>query len=304
MRYLRWLAIPAALFVLTGYESRTLDRCLDETTIQCALDESAAVANSIEDVRQRASAFVYIARVQADIGQQAQARITVDKVLALKRSIMDPVFQDSLESGVARIHALLGEAERAIEIAQGIGEPARAALTNAWIAQAQAHAGDRAGARKSIARALESASDSSQEQLAYLFSQLAMAQAYMGDREETLAILDSALQLSDRFNSDLLKARTAAGAAVAESAVGETARAARSLERVQELRAEMEADHAPAKDMASVLAYLAWAQALVGDRDAALASIEPLKELIGSQLDPFSQSSQLAAVALVLAKAG
>ena len=65
------------------------------------------------------------------------------------------------------------------------------------------------------------------------------------------------------------------------------------------LRSSVRSADAPASELASVLAYLAWAQALTGDREGALASIEPLKALIRDRLDTSSQSSQLAAIALV-----
>jgi hypothetical protein len=80
-------------------------------------------------------------------------------------------------------------------------------------------------------------------------------------------------------------------------------RSKRSLVHAQELLADMESANAPASELASVLAYLAWAQALTGDREGALASTEPLKGLIRDRLDTSSQSSQLAAIALLLVKA-
>lgn len=303
MSRLRWLSIPTVLLLLTGFETESLNNCLAETTVECALEAAISAANSIEDNRRRAMGLAYVARVQADIGRAGDAGDMIGKVLHLKRGIMDPAAQDGLESGVARVHALLGNIETALEIAQGIGDPGRATMTYAWIAQAQAGAGDIAEARKTITLALAVAEDVPQEQLAISFSQLAIAQAHIGDRDETLAILNSAMALSERYNGDLLKARIAAVAAVAESAVGAQDRAARSLERVKELLDRMEADNAPAKDLGSVLAYLAWSQILTGDRDGSLSSVDSLKSLIATQPDGFMRSSQLAAIALVLGKA-
>ncbi len=54
MRVFRWLLLPAAFFWLTGYESPSLDECLAETTVDCALEEAVAAAGAVEDRRQRA----------------------------------------------------------------------------------------------------------------------------------------------------------------------------------------------------------------------------------------------------------
>ncbi|MEN8196070.1 MAG: hypothetical protein ABFS30_06100 [Pseudomonadota bacterium] len=303
MRVIRWMLVPAALFWLTAYESQSLDECLAETTADCALDHSIAAAGEIEDRRQRAGILSYIARVQADIGRKADARDMIEKVLFLKRDIMDSGAHDRIAANLARIYALLGDIDKAMEIVEGIGDPGRIALAYAWIAQSQANAGDKGGADMTISRALTAAKDLPREQLAFLVAQLAIAQAYTGDEVETLTIADSALELSARFNSDLLRARVATVVAVAESAAGAQGRAKMSLGRVTELLAGMESPSAPAKELASVLAYLAWAQALTGDREGALASTELLKPLIRDRLDTSSQSSQLSAIALVLVKA-
>lgn len=303
MRKLRWLMLPAALFWLTAYEAQSLDRCLAETTVDCALDEAVAVAVSLEDRSQRSIAFSYIARVQADTGREAAARETIQKVLTIKRNIMDPNTQNRLDSNIARVHALLGDPAQGLEIAEGIGNPGRLVMTYAWIAQSQAMAGDRAGVDRTVSKALAVAEDIPQQQLASPFAQLAIAKSYIGDREEALAIADSALKLSGKFNSDLIQARLLTVVAVAENAAGAQGRTRKSLDRAREFLAGMESANAPAKELASLLAYLAWAQALTGDREGALASLEPLKQLIREGLDPYSQSSQLAATALVLAKA-
>jgi tetratricopeptide (TPR) repeat protein len=303
MRKFHWLLLPVALFWLTGYQSSALDECLAETTVDCAIDQSAAVAVTIEDRRERARAFAYIARVQADTGREADARKTIDKILALKRDIMDPGTQDGLDSSLARIHGLLGDFGKALKILEGIGNPGRVILTYAWIAQSQATAGDKTGVDLSISRALAAAKDVPREQLAFPFAQIAVARGYMGEKEEALAIADSALKLSGKFNSDPIQARVLTVVAVAENAVGAQGRAKASLDRAKEFLADMESTNAPAKDLASLLAYLAWAQALTGDREGTLASLEPLKVLIRDNLAPYSQSSQLAAIALVLNKA-
>ena len=303
MRVFRWLLLPVAFFWLTGYESRSLDECLAETTVDCALDEAVAAAGAVEDRRQRAGVLSYVARVQADIGRAADARSTIERVLFLKRDFMDSRAHDGIDANLARTYALLGEVGKAMEIAEGIGDPGRITVAYAWIAQIRARDGDKTGADRTISLALAQAKDLSQEQLAFPFAQMAIARAYAGDREEALAIADSALKLSASFDRDMRRARVAAVVAVAESVAGAQDRARASLGRVKDYLADMESDNASARDRASVLAYLAWAQALTGDREGALASIEPLKALIGGGMDSLSQSSQLAAIALVLAKA-
>lgn len=303
MRMLRWLLLPAALFWLTAYESRSLDECLAETTADCALEQAIAAAGEIEDRRWRASALAYIARVQADTGREAEARNMIDKVLFLKRDIMDPSSRDWLDTNLVRIYALLGDFGKAMETLEGIGDPGRVVLTYSWIAQSQARAGDKAGVSATVSRALGVAKDLSRDQFAVPFAQMAIALAHTGDKAETLALVDSAVQLSASFDNDMLRARVATIVAVAENSAGAQDRARASLDRAQELLADMESASAPAKELASVLAYLAWAQALTGDREGALDSTETLKVLIRDRLDTSSQSSQLAAIALVLVKA-
>ena len=193
MRMLRWILLPVAFFWLTAYESRSLDECLAETTVDCALDQSIAAAGEIEDRRQRAGALSYIARVQADIGREADARDTIEKVLFLKRDFMDSDAHDGIAANLARIYALLGDVDRAMETVEGIGDPGRVTMAHAWIAQSQARAGDKGGADMTISRALAAAEDLSREQLAFLFAQMAIARAYTCDKEDTLAIADSAL---------------------------------------------------------------------------------------------------------------
>ncbi len=227
----------------------------------------------------------------------------IERVLFLKRDFMDSGAHDRIDANLARIYALLGEVGKATEIAEGIGDPGRITLAYAWIAQIQARDGDRAGADETISLALAQAEDLPQERLAFPFAQMAIARAYAGDKQEALAIADSALGLSDSLDGDMFRARVAAVVAVAESVAGAQDRARASLGRVKEYLADMESDNASARDRSSVLAYLAWAQALTGDREGALASTEPLKALIGGGMVSLSQSSQLAAIALVLVKA-
>ena len=207
MRKFHWLLLPVALFWLTGYQSSALNECLAETTVDCAIDQSAAVAVTIEERRERARALAYIARVQADTGREADARKTIDKILALKRDIMDANTQDGLDSSLARIQGLLGDFGKALEIVEGIGNPGRVVLTYAWIAQSQAMAGDEAGFDLSVSKALAAAENVPRDRLAFPFAQLAIAHGYMGDHEEALAIADSALKLSGKFNSDPIQAR-------------------------------------------------------------------------------------------------
>jgi tetratricopeptide (TPR) repeat protein len=303
MHKLRWLLVPVALFWLTGYQARSLDDCLKAISTDCALTEAIAAAATVEDGRQRAGALSYIARVQADIGREADARSTLAEVLFLKRDIMDAGTHDWIAANLARVYALLGDFAKAMETAAGIGDPMRLTMAYTWIAQSRAHAKDREGTDSAIAKALAAAEDLPREQLAIPFAQMAIAQARIGDKAETQAIADSARKLSDSFNNSLLQARVATIIAVAESAAGAQGRAKASLGRAKGLLAEMESADAPASELASVLAYLAWAQALTGDREGALASIEPLKALIRDRLDTSSQSSQLAAIALVLVEA-
>ncbi len=290
MRKFRWLLLPAALFWLTGYEAQSLDECLAETTAACAIDQAVLAARKISKQTLRATAYSYIARVQADAGRDSDARAHLAQVSLLKREIQEPGLRDGISANQVRVHAMLGEFGEALAFAESIGNPLAAVRAWSWVAESQARAGDNAGADQSIERALAAAAELPMEQMAYPMALMAIAKAHEGEREEALAAAGAALDLASRYNDELWQARVASLAAVARAAAGERCQAAESLARAEAHLSRMVADGAPVEKHGSALAFIAWAEALSGDRERARTRLEPLKELIRDLPDHYWRS--------------
>jgi tetratricopeptide (TPR) repeat protein len=302
MRKFRWLLLLAALVWLTGYEAQSLDECLAETTVDCAIDQAVVAARKIDKPTLRAAAYSYIARVQADAGRDAGAREHLVLVGILKRQIMEPRLRGGISANQARIHALLGEMDQALAKAESVHEPAAAVRAWSWVAESQARAGDNEGADRSVERALSAAAEMPQERIAFPLALMAIAKAHAGDRDEALAAAAAALDLASRYDDELWQARVASLAAVAQAAAGERDQAVESLARAAAHLSRLTEGGAPPEQPSSALAYIAWAQALAGDGDGARARLDDLKALIREMPDHYWRSVSLAAIALVLAK--
>ena len=277
MRKYRWLLLPAALFWLTGYESRSMDECLAETTVGCAIDQAVLAARTIGDQSQRAAAYSYIARVNADTGHDADAREYLALAGVAKREVMAPNLRAGISASQARINAMLGEFGEALALAEAIDNPVAAVRAWSWIAESQARAGDNTGADRSIERALAVAAKLPVEQMAFPMAMMAVAKAHEGEHEEALAVADAALDLASRYDNDLWQARVASLVAVAQAEAGEHIRAAKSLARATAHLSRLVADGAPVEQHGSALAFIAWAEALSGDSAGARTRLEALK---------------------------
>jgi tetratricopeptide (TPR) repeat protein len=302
MRKFRWLLLPAALVWLTGYEAQSLDECLAETTVDCAIDQAVVAARKIDKPTLRAAAYSYIARVQADAGRDAGAREHLVLVGILKRQIMEPGLRDGISSNQARVHALLGEMDQALAIAENVHESAAAVRAWSWVAESQARAGDNEGANQSIVRALTAAAEMPQERIAFPLALMAIAEAQAGERDEALEAAAAALELASRYDDQLWQARVASLAAVAQAAAGDRGQAVESLVRAEVHLSRLSEGDAPPEQRSSALAFIAWAQALAGDGPGARARLEDLKALIREMPDHYWRSISLSAIALVLAK--
>jgi len=303
MRKLRWVLIPAALVLLTGYEAQSLSDCLAETTVDCALEQAVVAATQIGKDGQRAVAYGYIARVAADAGRYADARKYLGQAGSIKRTLIELTYHDSISRSQARVHAMMGEFAEAIALAEGIGNSASASMAWSWIAESQAKAGDIAGADRSLALALEAATELPPEQLSFSLALMAVVKAHGGAHEEAMGAADVALELSRRYDDDMVQARVASLVAVAQSAIGERGRARESLAVAGAGLARMAEDGAPSQQRGSALSYIVWAQALSGDGDGARARLGEVKALVPEIVDHYHRSTYLAAIALVLAKA-
>lgn len=302
MRRLRWLLIPAVLLWSFGAQGQSLKECLANATIDCALAQAVLAAGNAETNGKRGLAYSYIARVAADAGRYADARRYYGEAGAIKRSLIEVNLRDGISGNQARVRAMMGEFGQAMTLADGITNAAVAARSWSWIAHAQAIAGDRAGSDLSLERALELATEISQDRLAFSLALMGVVRAHQGERDDALGAVDAALELADRYEPELIQVRVAALATVARAAAGESELAKEALALAEAGLGRMKQDGAPARDRSSAVSYIAWSQALSGDGAGARARLEEMTALVPEIADPYFRSIYLAAIALVLTK--
>lgn len=303
MRKHRWLLLPAALLWLSGYEAQSLDRCLAETTVECALDGAVDAARQIKLQYERAVAYAYIARVEAGAGMPDAARQHLGEVKLLKREVPGPALRDGISANQARVRAMLGEFGEALDMAEGIRDPVAAVRAWTWIAENQAKAGDNASADRSLERALAAAAELGPAQMAFPMAMMAIVRVRQGAFADGLAAAKAARAIASDYDEVLWQVRVASLVAVAEAAAGKKEQAHETIQQAVRNMHGMVEGGASAKEHMSALAYVAWAKALSGDEEGAQAELDQLKMLIDDFPDHFWRSISLSAIALVLAKA-
>ncbi len=221
MSRLRWLLILSVLFWSVAAQGQSLEKCLANATIDCALAQAVIAANAAEMDGQRGLAYSYIARVAADAGRYADARRYYAEAGAIKRSLIEVNFREAISGNQVRVHAMMGEFGEAMTLADGIADAVVASRSWSWIAHGQAVAGDRRGSGLSLNKALELAGDISQERLAFSLGLMGVVRAHQGERDDALGAVEAALELADRYEPEIIQVRVAALAAVARAAAGE-----------------------------------------------------------------------------------
>jgi tetratricopeptide (TPR) repeat protein len=302
MSRLQWLLILTVLWWSAAAQAQSLEECLANATIDCALAQAVIAANAVKTDGQRGLAYSYIARVAADGGRYADARRYYDEASVIKRGLIEVNFRDAISGNQVRVHAMMGEFGEAISLADGIANKAVASRSWSWIAHAQAIAGDRAGSGLSLDRALEMAAEMSQDRLAFSMALMGVVRADQGEREDALGAVDAALELADRYEPDIIRVRVAALAMVARAVAGESELAKEALVSAEAGLRRMEQDGATARDLSSAMSYIAWSQALSGDGVGAQARLHEMINLVPEVVDPYYRSIYLAAIALVLTK--
>ena len=302
MSRLRWLLILAALFWSPAAQGQSLEECLANATIDCALAQAVLAANAAETDGKRGLAYSYIARVAADAGRYADARRYYGEASAIKRSLIEVKYLEAISGNQVRVHAMMGEFGEAMTLADGIVDAVVASRSWSWIAHAQAIAGDRAGSDLSLKRALELAAELSQDRLAFSLALMGVVRAHQGEHDDALSAVNAALELADRYEPAIIQVRVAGLAAVARAAAGERELAMEALVLAERGLIGMKQAGAPARDQSSALSYIAWAQALGGGGAGVQVRLNEMTALVPEVDDPYYRSIYLAAIALVLAK--
>ena len=298
MSRLRWLLILAALFWSAAAQGQSLEECLANATIDCALAQAVLAANAAETDGKRGLAYSYIARVAADAGRYADARRYYGEASAIKRSLIEVKYLAAISGNQSRVHAMMGEFGEAMTLADAVV----ASRSWSWIAHAQAIAGDRAGSDLSLKRALELAAELSQDRLAFSLALMGVVRAHQGEHDDALSAVNAALELADRYEPEIIQVRVAGLAAVARAAAGERELAMEALALAERGLIGMKQAGAPARDQSSALSYIAWAQALGGGGAGVQVRLNEMTALVPEVDDPYYRSIYLAAIALVLAK--
>lgn len=302
MSRLRWLLVPVVLFWSAGAQGQSLEECLANATIDCALAQAVEAADLAETDDRRGLAYSYIARVAADAGRYADARRYYREADVIKRGLAEVNLRDSISGNQARVHAMMGEFGEAMALADDIVNIGVAVRSWSWIAHAQAVAGDRAGSDLSLKTALELAAGIPRDRLAFSLALMGVVRAHQDERDDALGAVRAALELADRYEPEMIQVRVAALATVARAVAGEGELAKEALARAEAGLDRMKKDSAPASDQSSAMSYIAWSQALSGDGVGARRRLDEMAGLARQIADPYYRSIYLAAIALVLAK--
>ena len=148
-----------------------------------------------------AEALVHIAEAQARAGDRAGAQESFTQAINVAQTITDEFRRDMTLSDIAVARAKVGDVPQALAMMQTITDtliigPHQSVLAMVAIAEAQARAGDRAGARESFAQAIKIAQTMTDEGWRdQVLSDIVEAQVRAG--EDTAQALTLALAITD-----------------------------------------------------------------------------------------------------------
>ncbi|RMD86498.1 MAG: hypothetical protein D6807_09590 [Alphaproteobacteria bacterium] len=263
--------------------------CLAEPSRNCALAAALMVTADEELAITRVDNLAAVADALAHLGDIERARATVDLAIQAARDIGLSVATEQKLGEIVGILAEVGEAPRAIEIAEGLTDRFRRANALGAIALAQARSGDVSGAQATLDRigipllALKYAVDMSEEiaesgQIdgptaaalerrlgtvdhrllrALGYTRLAVLKARQGDVEGARRLRDIAAAERDYILDNAERARYFAGLARAALALGETDAYADAVARARGLALRVNADFDQTIAISDVVAALA-----------------------------------------------
>lgn len=292
-----WIIAFVALFSLSACFHSELDACLAAPTYRCLMDQAEKTANGIDSELRRFNAFAYIVRVAAATGQQEEGR----KYLAiLEQSTTDNGRLDMTSGYAVRAYAAMNQLDRATEYAARITVPYQAGLAYAWLAGNQARLGDYMGARQSIDRADSLTRKLDAGERSAVLSWIAVAEAATGERRRASEVAEAARDIALSQAVPYHQVRVLATGAVALSEAGYRNEALEYLLAASNVVQSVK-DASSVMQRGSSLAFLAWAQAVIGETQPARLTLAELLKLIPDMRHPFGRSILLAAAAMTLA---
>ncbi|MFQ5346823.1 MAG: hypothetical protein ACE5ED_03130 [Rhodothalassiaceae bacterium] len=285
------LLAPASLSVASDLPParNAVVTCLAEPSRNCALAAALMVTADEELAITRADNLAAISEALAHLGDIDRARATADLAVQAARDIGLSVATEQKLGDIVGILAEVGEAARAIEIAEGLSDRFRRANALGAIALAQARSGDLSGTQATLDRiaipllALKFAVDMSEEiaengQIdgataaalerrlgtvdhrllrALGYTRLAVLKAREGDVEDARRLRDIAAAERDFILDNAERARYFAGLARAALALGEREAYADAVARARGLALRVNADFDQTIAISDVVAALA-----------------------------------------------
>lgn len=292
-----WATTFVALFGLSACFHSDLEACLAAPTYGCLINQAEKTADGIDSEIRRSVAFAYIVRVVAAGGQQEKGR----KYLAiLERSSTDIDRANRASAYIVRAYATMNQLDRAQEYAAKIVAPYRAGLAYAWLAGNQARLGDYKGARQSIERAQSLTGKLDAGESSVVLSWIAAAEAAMGEPRRTLQAAEAARDIALSEAVPYRQVGVLATGAVALFEAGYRNEALEYLSAASNVVQSVK-DFGSVSRRSSSLAFLAWAQAVIGEIQPARSTLAELLKLIPDVRRPFGRSVSLAAAAMTLA---
>lgn len=184
---------PVSLADIALAQARAGDRAAAQATFAQALE----LAQTLTDAGERGGALAFIALAQAQAGDRAEAQATIAQAVALAQTL-DEKDRGRTLGVILWAHLKAGDVVQVLALTQAINEEPQAGLL-ASIAQVQAQAGNPAGARETVSKALTLARELDEKDRGWVLAQIAPALAQAGDRVEARATIAQVRALAQTF---------------------------------------------------------------------------------------------------------
>ncbi len=168
----------------------------DRAEARATIVQALALAQTLDE-KDRFGVLGCVAPAQAQVGDRAEAQATIAKALALAQTL-DEEDRGRTLLVILWAHLKAGDAVQVLALTQAINEEPQAGLL-ASIAQVQAQAGNRAGARETVSKALTLARALDEKDRGWVLAQIAPALAQAGDRVEARATIAQVRALAQTF---------------------------------------------------------------------------------------------------------
>lgn len=282
-----------------------LDSCLAEPTYDCLIDEAVKIAGGLEDdPAQRMYVLAYVVRVMAEAGDHASAEDHLAAANQLQDRIGDAARRESMLPMLVRANAVMGRLDIAREYLGQIKDPYYAALAHNWLARGQALQGDKDGAMESLGKALSLTVDMKSLKRANITGWSAIAAAAAGHRDRVLELAkttDKLVAAQPRLSNRIPGYATTAVAlhniGYREQALDHLSDASRALLSLEDQSPNM-------TERVSAVAFVVWAQTVLGEAEAARTSTGKLLKLLSRERQPGRRAVILGIAALATDFAG